>query len=114
MNINALQEVLSSQTLTYVFPFSSFSFPTDISCIVLTEGKKSAFFKTDLAVPFRPASANSADVSRLYKPAEDVALPELSKLAAFRDLVIGAQQGKVQVSEATSEVRNHPGASTKF
>ena len=45
MNINALQEVLSSQTLTYVFPFSQFSFPTDISCIIMTEGKKSAFFK---------------------------------------------------------------------
>ena len=37
LNITTLQEVLSSQTLTYTFPFSSFSFPTDISCIILTE-----------------------------------------------------------------------------
>lgn len=105
LNINALQEVLSSQTLTYAFPFSSFSFPTDISCVVLTEGKKSAFFRTDLAVPLQPPTAplRPADVSRLYKPAADVALPAPEKLAAFRDLVVGAQNGKVNVSEATSE-----------
>lgn len=44
-NISVMQEVISSQTLGYVFPFSQFSFPTDISCVVLSEGKKSAFFK---------------------------------------------------------------------
>ncbi len=44
-NIGILQEVIAAQSLAYVFPFSQFSFPTDISCIILSEGKKSAFFK---------------------------------------------------------------------
>lgn len=48
INISTLQEVMNTQTLAYRFPFSQFSFPTDISCIVLTEGKKSAFFKVSL------------------------------------------------------------------
>ncbi|EKM55766.1 uncharacterized protein PHACADRAFT_95582 [Phanerochaete carnosa HHB-10118-sp] len=104
VNINALQEVLSSQTLTYAFPFSSFSFPTDIGCIILTEGKKSAFFKTDISVPFQPSSSRPTDVSNLYKPASDLVLPEADKIAAFRDWIVGAQHGKVQVSVATSEV----------
>ena len=33
-------------------------------------------------------------------------MPSPEKLAAFRDLIVGAQQGKVQVSEAASEVRS--------
>lgn len=45
LNINAVQEIMGSQSLAYQFPFSCFAFPTDISCIVLAEGKKSAFFK---------------------------------------------------------------------
>lgn len=45
LNVRALQEVMATQTLSYAFPFSAFSFPTDISCIVLSEGSKSAFFK---------------------------------------------------------------------
>lgn len=49
VNITTLQEVMNSQTLAYRFPFSQFSFPTDISCIILTEGKKSAFYKVGLS-----------------------------------------------------------------
>lgn len=45
LNVQALQEVMTTQTLSYAFPFSAFSFPTDISCIVLSEGSRSAFFK---------------------------------------------------------------------
>lgn len=43
--MHALQEVMNTQTLAYKFPFSQFSFPTDISCIVVSEGSKSAFFR---------------------------------------------------------------------
>ncbi|TFY68061.1 hypothetical protein EVJ58_g1224 [Rhodofomes roseus] len=71
LNIRALQEVMTAQTLSYTFPFSSFSFPTDISCIVLSEGKS-------------------------------LKMPDSERLAAFRDLVVGARSGKVQVSEETS------------
>ncbi|CAL1703945.1 unnamed protein product [Somion occarium] len=103
MNVHALQEVLSSQSLAYSFPFSQFSFPTDISCIVLSEGRKSAFFKTDLVIPFKPESLTAMDITNLYKSAEDMKLPSTDRLDAFRDLVVAAQRGKVHVSEATSE-----------
>ncbi|KAI8998908.1 putative alanine racemase-domain-containing protein [Trametes punicea] len=102
MNVRALQDVIDAQTLSYVFPFSQYSFPTDISCIVLSEGRKSTFFKTDLNVPLR-VSTTPAVVAALYKPAEEVRLPSEEKLAAFRDLVVGARSGKVQVPETTSE-----------
>lgn len=36
---------MANQTLDYVFPFSQFSFDTDIVFIILTAGKKSPFFK---------------------------------------------------------------------
>lgn len=36
---------MATQTLDYVFPFSRFSFETDINFIVLASGRKSAFFK---------------------------------------------------------------------
>ncbi|OBZ75868.1 Mini-chromosome maintenance complex-binding protein [Grifola frondosa] len=102
MNLHALQEVMSTQTLAYVFPFSQFSFPTDISCIVLSEGTKSAFFKTDLIVPLKSALSPSATVEP-YKPAESVVLPPAEKLTAFRDLLLRARSGKVQVSGPISE-----------
>jgi hypothetical protein len=45
MNLRAIQEVINSQTLQYIFPFSMFSFPTDVAFTVLSEGKKSTFFQ---------------------------------------------------------------------
>ncbi|KAI0362760.1 hypothetical protein OH77DRAFT_1585098 [Trametes cingulata] len=102
MNVRALQDVMDAQTLPYVFPYSQFSFPTDITCIVLSEGRKSTFFKTDLNVPLRAPTTPGA-VAALYKPADEVKLPPAEKLAAFRDLVVGARVGKVQVPVETSE-----------
>ncbi|RPD65834.1 hypothetical protein L227DRAFT_493226 [Lentinus tigrinus ALCF2SS1-6] len=102
MNVRALQEVMDAQTLAYVFPFSQFSFPTDISCIIVTEGRKSAFFRTDFNIPLC-APNDSAAVAALYKPADQIKMPSPEKLATFRDLVVGARCGKVQVPEATSE-----------
>ncbi|CDO77853.1 hypothetical protein BN946_scf185032.g5 [Trametes cinnabarina] len=101
-NVRALQDVMDAQTLPYLFPYSQFSFPTDISCIVLSEGRKSTFFRTDLNVPLR-APITPEVIAALYKPAEQVRLPSAEKLAAFRDLIVGARNGKVHVSEATSE-----------
>lgn len=102
-NVNALQEVMTSQTLSYKFPFSQFSFPTDIGCIVLGEGRKSAFFKTDLNVPLRSPPTSATEVSNLYKPAQNIQMPSEETLARFRDVVVGARGGKVQVPESTSE-----------
>lgn len=103
MNVRALQEVMDGQTLAYAFPFSQFSFPTDMTCIVLAEGRKSAFFKSELSVTLK-APIDSSSVAALYKSKEELRMPSQEKLSAFRDLVVGARGGKVQVPEATSEV----------
>ncbi len=55
-------------------------------------------------MPLQPKSKTPEAVSKLYKTADAISLPPPEKLAAFRDLVVGAQQGKVHVSVATSEV----------
>ena len=101
-NVRALQEVMDAQTLAYTFPFSQFSFPTDIACVVIAEGRKSAFFHTELNVSLQVAPRT--DPAALYKPADQVRLPPREKLDAFRDLVVGARCGKVVVSGVTSEV----------
>ncbi|ETW81835.1 hypothetical protein HETIRDRAFT_417895 [Heterobasidion irregulare TC 32-1] len=98
MNVMAIQDVMESQTLSYKFPFSQFSFPTDIQFIVLSEGKKSVFLKTDVTVPLRPSGS-----SNLYKPNSQVVLPSLEKLASFRRLILGARFGKIEVGQQTSE-----------
>ncbi|KAI0747846.1 mini-chromosome maintenance replisome factor-domain-containing protein [Daedaleopsis nitida] len=102
LNVRALQELMDAQTLAYVFPFSQFSFPTDVSCVILAEGRRSAFFKAELNIPLR-APADPVGVAALYKPADQVQLPSPEKLAAYRDLVVGARCGKVSVPERTSE-----------
>ena len=45
LNVRAVQQVISTQTLAYKFPFSEFSFPTDIGFVILAQGTKSALFQ---------------------------------------------------------------------
>ena len=52
LNVQAIQEVMSAQTLAYKFPFSEFSFPTDISFVVLAQGTKSALFQVRKQLSF--------------------------------------------------------------
>ncbi|KAH7889846.1 putative alanine racemase-domain-containing protein [Phlebopus sp. FC_14] len=59
MNIRAIQEVMNSQTLEYTFPFSKFTFNTDISFIVLSEGRKSAFFQSAVNVPLQAINTDN-------------------------------------------------------
>jgi hypothetical protein len=49
-NLHAVQGVIDSQTLQYVFPFSEFTFDTEINFIILSEAKKGAFFKVSFAL----------------------------------------------------------------
>ncbi|KAI6126213.1 hypothetical protein EV401DRAFT_2258355 [Pisolithus croceorrhizus] len=103
MNIRAIQEIMTSQTLQYTFPFSRFTFETDISAIVLVEGRKSTFFQEDqtsLNIPLQ-----STVDSNLYRSKEEVAWPSPGKLAIFRSYIKAckAATGKVKVSEATSK-----------
>ncbi|KAI0320188.1 mini-chromosome maintenance replisome factor-domain-containing protein [Amylostereum chailletii] len=98
LNVMAIQDVMTSQTLPYRFPFSEFSFPTDLAFVVLAEGTKSAFLKTDISVPLKPDNSSS-----LFKPVTEVTRPPPDKLKAFRDLLMGAKTRKIEVKEATSE-----------
>jgi len=102
MNIRAVQEVMDTQTLEYSFPFSKFSFPTDIVTIVLCEGRKSAFFQTGIVVPLETKLSLGTD---LYKTKEQVNSPDATKLAAFRSFVAAAKRcfGTVQITEETSQ-----------
>lgn len=129
-----MQQMMTAQSIDYVFPFSQFSFPTDVSFVVLCEGKKSAFFQvstvfqcfrrlllypetdvciqTSLVIPLRPV----ADDADLYKQAKDLKLPSSSeeKLDTFRSFVCGAlekaalAQGGVGVGEDTAAVSFPP------
>lgn len=56
VNVQAIQDVINSQTVEYIFPFSSkFTFHTDLSMIVVSEGRKSALFQvtSHIGVPLR-------------------------------------------------------------
>ncbi|KAI0269853.1 mini-chromosome maintenance replisome factor-domain-containing protein [Gloeopeniophorella convolvens] len=98
LNVRAVQQAMSAQTIDYKFPFSDFSFPTDISFVTLAQGTKSALFQTDITLPFNPSAS-----SDLYKSESDVKLPPADQLGAFRRLILGAKTGKIEVTEAVSE-----------
>ncbi|KIJ69602.1 hypothetical protein HYDPIDRAFT_24427 [Hydnomerulius pinastri MD-312] len=102
MNIQAVQEVINSQTLEYIFPFSSkFTFNTDISVIVVSEGRKSAFFQTSINIRHQ----SDPTTTNLYKPKEEINLPLPETLKAYRSYIAAckAASEKVQVSEDTSK-----------
>ncbi|KDQ19812.1 hypothetical protein BOTBODRAFT_27237 [Botryobasidium botryosum FD-172 SS1] len=99
-NITALQQCIASQSISYVFPYSTFSFSTDLTFIVLSEGKKSAFVDTDVNIRLRDLSAEPAE---FYKPADRINVPPPAKLEAFRRLVGGAKNGQVTISESVSK-----------
>ncbi|KAN0123436.1 Mini-chromosome maintenance replisome factor domain containing protein [Russula decolorans] len=98
LNVRAIQQVISTQTLDYKFPFSEFSFPTDISFVVLAQGSKSALFQTDVTFPL-----NVPPTCDLYKPKSDIKLPSTDKLEAFRRLILSAKTGKIEVTDTISE-----------
>jgi hypothetical protein len=117
LNVRTVQQVMDTQTLAYKFPFSEFSFPTDINFVVLAEGTKSALFQvrrwelymvcsvielsqqTDVTFPL-----DSPSTSDLYKPKSDIKLPSTDKLEAFRRLILGAKAGNIEVTDKISEV----------
>lgn len=99
-NLRVVQGVMNDQTLAYEFPFSRFSFPTDISFVVLTEGKKSAFFQTTVNVPLKIANGGNYD---LYKPLDQVKLPSEETLSQWRSLVGGSKVGQVTIDDETAK-----------
>ncbi|PPQ66893.1 hypothetical protein CVT26_009833 [Gymnopilus dilepis] len=97
-NIHATQEMMTDQTISYMFPFSKFQFETDVNFVVTTEGTKSTFFRTDLNVPFSPTTLGNLRKA-LYRPREAVVFPSAEKLSQFRQLVGGSKIGHVNLGE---------------
>ncbi|KAJ6500365.1 mini-chromosome maintenance replisome factor-domain-containing protein [Mycena sanguinolenta] len=97
MNLRTLQGMITNQTLEYAFPFSTFAFQTDVTFLILAEGRKSTFFQTHMNVPLRVDASKSAE---LYK---SVKLPPPETLAMFRELVGGAKMGSVTIGDTVAE-----------
>ncbi|PBK96464.1 hypothetical protein ARMGADRAFT_1052439 [Armillaria gallica] len=97
LNLRAMQEMMTSQTLQYAFPFSSYSFETDVVFIVLSEGNKSAFFPTLVQLPLKPVT----ETNGLYKSPGEIQLP--SKIDMFRHLVAKARIGSVSIGDETAK-----------
>ena len=125
-NVRAIQDVVNSQTVEYIFPFSSrFTFHTDLSMIVVSEGRKSAFFQVipdirillpSLSMIFHSYTCMQTSINiplrcsyttpRLYKPKDEISLPPAEKMAVYRSYIAAckAVSEKVQVTEETSKV----------
>ncbi|UZJ53890.1 hypothetical protein CBS101457_003210 [Exobasidium rhododendri] len=56
-NIRSLSSLLTSRKLAYTFPFSNLEMETDISCVVLSQGK--SFLPLDVQLPLRPQQSPS-------------------------------------------------------
>ena len=105
-NLNALQNAISTQTLSYVFPYSSFSFNLDLNFLILAQGRKSPFLNTDLCIPLQ--SPNTPDATRLrqilYKADSEVQLPSESVMESFRWYIQQAKRTKVSVGTEVAKV----------
>lgn len=66
MNIRSAQEMMKTQTLEYVFPFSGYKFETDVCFLITTEGKKSTFFEVRLLLCAEYKRANNVMVDQRY------------------------------------------------
>lgn len=45
VNLQRMQDMMTSQKLEYIFPFSKFSFETEVNFLLMCQGSKSAFFQ---------------------------------------------------------------------
>ncbi|KAI5121017.1 hypothetical protein M0805_005963 [Coniferiporia weirii] len=97
-NVQALRNVATLQTLRYKFPFSCYSFPTDIRFITVTDGKRSLFFEANIDIPIHPDTS-----SDLYKAKQMICWPSPEMLAAFRELIVRSRIGKTVVDDALSQ-----------
>jgi hypothetical protein len=123
--IRAVQEMMTHQSVEYIFPFSNYTFETDVNFIVLANGKQSTFFKvtinfklsgkltndqlkTNLNIPLQLNTSGPEAARSIYKSPAGVNQPPSDKLAQFRQLVGGAKVGKVKIGEAAGKVGRLP------
>ena len=78
LNVRAIQQVISTQTLAYKFPFSEFSFPTDISFVVLAQGSKSALFQVQ-----KKAVARNVSIVDLHSTDKRYLTPQYTSNVRF-------------------------------
>ncbi|KAH6918815.1 putative alanine racemase-domain-containing protein [Coprinopsis sp. MPI-PUGE-AT-0042] len=98
LNLKQVQDMMTSQTLDYAFPFSRYSFETDVSFIALVPGKKSAFFLTHLHIPV----LGKASADPVATPRTGLQLPPSELLNQFRQLVGGAKVATVGLDGDTA------------
>lgn len=121
-SLKDVQDVMNNQQLRHVFPFSEFSFNTEIGFILLVEGRRSPFFtvgshyvrigptispilalQTDISLPLKP---QSKDTASLYKSEYEIKMPDQKQLDAFRNLLTGARRReRLSVPKQLAEVR---------
>ncbi|KAI5479566.1 hypothetical protein MNV49_003303 [Pseudohyphozyma bogoriensis] len=90
-NLRHVATTIAQQKLSYQFPYSSFDLDTDLSFIVLSEGK--ALIPTDCVVYVHPAKDFSSP-----------AAPTPAKLAAFRSFIRTMKHVDFTIPEEMSEV----------
>ncbi|KAF9459336.1 mini-chromosome maintenance replisome factor-domain-containing protein [Collybia nuda] len=104
-NLRALQKMITSQVLEYIFPYSRFSFDTEVGFLILSEGRKSTFFQTSVNLPLKLVDTNGKE--GLYKSPGEITLPPPEKLDLFRSLIGNAKVGSITIGEKVAEyIRN--------
>jgi len=121
-SLKDIQNAMSDQNLRCAFPFSQFSFNTEIGFILLGEENRSPFFavgsphslmrsmisptlvsQTDISLPLQP---ESEDMALLYKGESEIKVPDQEQLDAFRDLLASARgRERLRVPKELAEVR---------
>lgn len=95
---------MATQTLPYVFPYSSFPFAIDLGFVVLTRGQKSAFLKTDSVLPLKGTVPVEDLAKALYKSEKDIKIPSPSRLRAFQDYISVCKRASVSVTSEMGKV----------
>jgi len=99
--VQALKQCVTTQTVAYEFPYSSFTFNTDLNFLVLTQGNKSPFVDVDVDIPLQ--SVVPSPTFALHKSLDALTPPSPEKLDQFRKLIGGAKTGNVTVGKDVSE-----------
>ncbi|RXW24142.1 hypothetical protein EST38_g1703 [Candolleomyces aberdarensis] len=97
LNLRTVQDAMAYQTVDYVFPFSRFSFETDMPFLVLSSGKSSPFFKV-------PVQAQTEENGEGLYAADDhsIRFPSPELLSEFRKLIGGAKIASVTLDGTTA------------
>ncbi|GAA5978846.1 hypothetical protein JCM11641_003584 [Rhodosporidiobolus odoratus] len=91
-NLRHLATTVAQQKLAYEFPFSSFELDTDLSFILMSEGK--AIVPTDCVVYVKPIAEFSPSTIR----------PSKAKLEAFRSFLATMKHSPFSIPEQMSEI----------